>query len=325
MKHMRNVVSSLVLFVVTMVACLAAAEVVLRVRNSDETNYDIEMWRYAQLLKQPSKNPVLGHEHVRPAEASLQKVNIRINSKGLRGGPVPPIHSGQRRILLLGSSITLGWGVKEPDTTAAQLEQLLRADGEDVVVFNAGIGNYNAVRYVERYLTMLADLEPTDIVVHYFINDAEELDPGGGNFLLRNSQLAVTLWIAANRFLGDNGQKSLIDHYKQVYDPSATGYRSMLSALEQLRIATAAQGTRVYLAVVPDVHNLKNYPFHFVHQRMGQVAKQYGFTYIDLFPAFRELTPEEVWALPGDPHPNRLGHQKMARALYPVLKETARQ
>jgi hypothetical protein len=58
---------------------------------------------------------------------------------------------------------------------------------------NAGIGNFNSVRYVERYLTKLQHLQPTDILIHEFINEAEELPIGSANFLLRHSHLAVTV------------------------------------------------------------------------------------------------------------------------------------
>ena len=38
-------------------------------------------------------------------------MHIRTNAWGLRGPEVPPPVPGQRRILFLGSSVTLGWGV----------------------------------------------------------------------------------------------------------------------------------------------------------------------------------------------------------------------
>ncbi len=51
-------------------------------------------------------------------------------------------------------------------------------------------------------MTRLSHLEPTDIVVNYFVNDAEELPVGGGNMLLRNSQLAATVWGLVQSGLG---------------------------------------------------------------------------------------------------------------------------
>jgi hypothetical protein len=38
-------------------------------------------------------------------------------------------------------------------------------------------------------------------------------------------------------------------------------------------------------------------------------------------PAFGALRPEQVWAMPGDPHPNGLGHRLMADAVYRLLSQ----
>lgn len=298
---------------------LGLAEAALRIKNADMRSYDIEMWRYALELKTRSDDPQLGHEHVPSRAATLQSVDIRINERGLRGGPVPPPQPGQRRILFLGSSVTLGWGVPESETVTERLQAALRADGENVVVLNAGIGNYNAPRYVQRFLTRLTDLKPTDIVVHYFVRDAETLDAGGGSWLLRHSQLAATIWIAAERLFGSSGEKSLVDHYRAVYDPGAPGFQAMQAALARLAAWAKENKVNVYFAMTPDVHDLVDYKFGFIHDQMKPIAERLGFTYVDLLPSMRNLTPQELWSMPGDPHPNGLGHKLMAEAIRPVV------
>jgi lysophospholipase L1-like esterase len=316
----KNILSSVVLFAVSVLVALGIGEAALRFKNADMRNYDIEMWRYALELKRRSDDPVLGHDHQRAKRATLQSIEIRLNELGLRGGPMPAPEAGQRRILVLGSSVTLGWGVPEKETMQARLEEKFKAQGDKVVVLNAGIGNYNAERYVQRFLTELTATQPTDIVVHYFVRDAEKLDAGGGNWLLRNSQLAVTLWIAGSRLFGKAGEKSLVDHYKGVYEPSQPGYQAMLAALKRLNDYAEAKNIRVYLAMTPDVHDLVDYKFDFIHERVKGVAAQYGFRYVDLLPSMRNLKPEELWSMPGDPHPNGLGHKLMAEALFPALQ-----
>ena len=282
-------------------------------------NYDIEMWRYARELKQPSEDPSLGHEHIKNASALLQSVEIRTNEWGLRGGPVVDMPFGGRRILFLGASITLGWGVKEEDTLTALVERRFEEKGEPAQVLNAGIGNYNAERYVQHFFRDLKGLKPTDIVVHYFLRDAEKLEAGGGNVFLRNSELAVTLWIAMNRLVGPQGEKSIEGHYKAVYDPASEGYRTMETSLKELADYAKANNIRITLAMVPDVHNLENYSFTDIHARMKTLAEALGYRFVDLLPAFGTLAPKDVWAMPGDPHPNALGHKLMADALFPVL------
>jgi hypothetical protein len=107
---------STMLVIVSVFIALSLAEAALFLKSSSMRNYDIEMWRYSKELKKESKNPLLGHEHIPSKEAILQSVKIRTNRHGLRGDEVKPKQESIKRILFLGSSITLGWGVAEEET-----------------------------------------------------------------------------------------------------------------------------------------------------------------------------------------------------------------
>ena len=316
----QGLLLNLVLAVIAVLIGAGVGEGILRLKNSSMKNYDIEMWRYAKELKFRSPDPVLDHEHVPNASAILQSVTIRTNDWGLRGGTVPPRHAGQRRILFLGGSITLGWGVAEDQTMTALLQSNFDRDHIDAVVMNAGIGNYDTQRYVELFLRRLSDLRPTDIVVHYFLRDAEMLEPGRGNWLLQHSQLAVTMWEVWNRLVSKTGEKSITDHYQAVYNPHYPGLAVMKADLAKLADYAKQHDVRIYLTMVPDVHNLASYELSFAHQIVEQVAKQLGYKYLDLLAAFGHLSPEQVCAMPGDPHPNALGHKVMADVIYPLLQ-----
>ena len=222
---------------------------VLRVKNADGKNYHIEMWKYSKELKQRSENEILGHEHVPDDAESLQNVNIRINSNGMRGEDFPPVKAGQRRIMFLGSSATLGWGIEEEETLSSRIGAAFKKDGRDTVVMNAGIGNYNAKRYVELFLSKNNDLKPTDIVVNYYLNDAEILEAGGGNIFLRNSQLAVTGWILFNRLKAKNQPGSLLNHYKETYEPDYQGFQDMKASLEALSKYARANNIGLYFLI----------------------------------------------------------------------------
>jgi lysophospholipase L1-like esterase len=305
---------------VALAVSVAAAEGILRLKNASMKDYDIEMWRYARELKVASPIPRLGHEHIPNADAILQSIEIRTNAWGLRGGPVGDRPApGRRRILVLGSSIALGWGVEEDRVVSSLLQKKFEAASQDVEVLNAGIGNYNTERYVERFLDRLAGLKPTDLLVLAFVRDGEALEPSTSSLLLRNSELAVTVWIAFSRLFGVTGEGGLVDHYRAVYAPGSPALAVMQAEFAKLGDYARRNGICVTLAMVPDVHNLDNYPLGFVHEVFAAAARKNGFAYVDLLPAFEGLTPAEVWAMPGDPHPNARGHALMAEAIYPVL------
>jgi lysophospholipase L1-like esterase len=319
-KKKIKLIITLATLVISTIGAVVVAEGILRFKNSSMKSYDIEMWRYARELKVRSDIELLGHEHIPSKSAILQSVNIRINEKGLRGPPISQYNKNKRRILFLGSSVTLGWGVKENETVTERIQEMFRNDGQDVDVLNAGIGNYNTVRYVERFKKRLLDLNPTDIVVHYFVRDAVSLEAGGGNALLRNSQLAVTIWIAINRFLSSDSSVSLEKYYLQVYSPKAEEFIKMRHALNSLAIYCKKKNIRIYLVMTPDFHDLVDYKFNFIHRQIKDLSVEADYQFVDLLPAMKNLTPKQIWSMPGDPHPNGNGHKIMAEVIYPILK-----
>lgn len=305
---------SIMLFFASICMALLIGEGFLRLKNLDMKNYDIEMWKYAKTLKRPSTNPKLGHEHLENSSAILQSVEISTNNFGLRGNHIPN-KKDTKRILFLGSSITLGWGVNHKDTITEKLSEMINSNNNSYEILNAGIGNYNTKRYVELYLSKLNELEPDSIVIQYFVNDAESLESGGGNWLLRNSQLAVTLMIAINRVIYSGGESSLVDHYRNIYADNGEGFNEMKHSIESLSEYTQKNDIKLFLVMTPDFHNLVDYPFSFIHSKMKKIALENNIEFLDLLPYFEGISKEEIWVMPGDPHPNKKGHEIMALAI----------
>ena len=318
MNVIKTIFVNCLIFVITLLVGALFAEGLLRVKNANQQNYTIEMWRYSKLLKKRSDDIELGHEHVPNAKAKLQNVEISLNSFGMRGEEPALTDKKRKRILFLGSSNTLGWGVAEKDLMTSLIEEKLNGKAQ---VFNAGIGNYNTSRYVELFEKKLRTLKPDVIVVHYFINDAEVLEPGGGNWFLRNSELAVTLHqIIALSKKGSTGMSSLEEHYKNVYKENSEGFARMMAALSKVNDMSKEDGFKVIFAMTPEIHNLESYSFYFVHEKMKKVANNFGWEYVDFMDSMKDVKAPDLWAMPGDPHLNALGHKIMADSLLKYLK-----
>lgn len=228
----RSAAVSAVVFLLSTLIGLSAPEGVPRVKNASMSNCDIETWRHAKELKVRSPDPELIHTHRRNKSDVLQNVTMRTNEWALRGPPLGPRDPAQRRILFLGSPITLDGRVAQPDAATARIERQLRNHGGNVDVLNAGVGNFNTMRYVERFFVELKDLQPSDIVVQYFLRDAEQLGPDRDNFIPRHSELAITTWIATSRLSDKAENPNLEEHYCLGYDEP------------QPHISVAPDGTR---------------------------------------------------------------------------------
>ena len=317
MMMLKKIVGNIALFTLTVSVGLFCTEGLLRIKNADQKNYNIEMWRYAKVLKKKSDDPSLGHEHIPGRSAKLQGVEIRINSLGMRGPEVNLNDPQKKRVLFLGSSNTLGWGVAEENTLPAILQRELRGKA---IVLNGGIGNYNAARYVALFEKRFLRLKPDMVIINCFIRDAEPLDPGGGNFLLRHSELAALLFHLTHQLNRSGGMENLVEHYRRIYQHDSPGFQEMLAAFERLQALSQSQGFKVIFTMIPDVHQMNPYPFAFAHEEMRKIASQFGWVFLDFTQALSEIPAADLWAMPGDPHVNSKGHELMAKKLLPILK-----
>tara|TARA_B100000963_G_C22578493_1_gene649657 strand:+ start:645 stop:1613 length:969 start_codon:yes stop_codon:yes gene_type:complete len=319
-RKLFDSVFSFFLFLLSTSIGLGTGEVILRAKNSRMDNYDIEIWKYAKNLKIKSDNPVLDYEHRINEKGTFQNINFRINERGLRGDKLR--NSNGRRILFLGGSITLGWGVNEEDVVTNRLEKMFLNSGKDVEVLNGGMLNYNTNRYVTRFFEKLVDLKPTDIVINYFLRDAEDLKPTKPNYLLRNSQLALTVWTAFKRTINSRGQDSMEKYYDSIYKKNSIGFQIMERNLKKLSDYAITNNIRIYIVMIPDINNLIDYKFDYIHEMIEEIAKANDYIFIDSLPRFRGLSFESLYAMPGDPHPNSKGHRILAETAFPILLNT---
>ena len=171
-----KVALNLVLILVASLLCLFAVEGLTRLVLDDGMLYELEMWKYAREVKMRDARPDLGHRHRPQAEARLMGVDVRTDSRGLRGPEIADkAAAGVARIAFVGDSITMGWGVAEKETFAHQVIEGLVKAGRKVDGFNLGVGNYNTLQELSLFREVGAPLKPDIIVLAYFINDAEPM------------------------------------------------------------------------------------------------------------------------------------------------------
>ncbi len=91
--------------------------------------------------------------------------SIFTNSLGFRDDDIP---AEKEKIICLGDSYTLGWGVQQQETYAQQLENLVKAP-----VLNTGMSSYGTAREV-RSVSGLDISGVKDIIIQYCYNDDDE-------------------------------------------------------------------------------------------------------------------------------------------------------
>jgi hypothetical protein len=303
-------------------------ELGLRFAFRDSKDYTLEMWKYASYMKRISEDPIMAHEHIPGRSGHLMGVNVAINSKGLRDREFPyQKPANVKRVLMLGDSVTFGWGVEMHMTASKQLESLLNASnsGGKYEVINTGVGNYNTSMEVQYFLTRGVNYSPDIIILNYFINDAEETPRYSGNVF--NEHLYSWVYFAGKfdtlmrRFHANKGWQN---YYEDLYSDDAPGWSKAQAAIKRLGRYCKTAGSVCLLANYPELRKLTGYPFIQVNEKLEKLANEAGLDYFDLLPSVRGVAEESLWVTVPDPHPNFRANTYFAKAIYDRLMVRAR-
>lgn len=307
-KPSNGFLASVVLTLFGVVLAAALIEAVSRLVLDDGMQFDLEMWKYARDIKISSDDPKIGHEHRPLTSGFYMGAPVSINSAGYRDREYPLLKpAGGVRVMMLGDSLTFGWGVKVEDTFADQLEKILNKGAivGEFEVINAGVGNYNTSMEVTAFMRNGYKFNPDIVVLNYFINDAEPTPKRAKSSFTEYSYAAVMLWGAldtvSRMYFGKADWKS---YYSGLYGDAQPGWKQSKEAIAQLADYCKRKGIKLLLVNLPELHELSSYPFENVNSKVEEVAGQLGVPYDDMLPVVQAEPPQTLWVSPTDAHPN---------------------
>lgn len=320
---MRARLLRLTAFLLSLFVAFLLAEAALRIVSSRKLHvFDVEMWRYARLVKVQSPDPRIIEEHKPDADEVLMGVRVRTDDHGFRL-PDPATQAqrrpGDRTVVALGDSVTFGWGAAEADTFPAQLERLLNArcpalGGRRTTIHNAGIGNCNTAMEVARYEERLRSLHPAWLILGYSYNDAEPDAVPSTSPILWHSALIALGWSRFQKLSGP--YRAYEPYYKGLYRDGLPGWEKARQALRDLGVLLHEDHIPGTLLLMPELHEPKNFgPFAEIFSRVAEVGRASGFEVIDPSGAFPPGPGDAFWVSHEDAHPNARGQRIYAEAL----------
>ncbi len=323
MLKLKEYIHTFFTILISTVVAFAFCEIVLRVKHHFIPHYDIEMGKYAKTLKVKVPNEKINHVHKKNGSAMLQKVLITTNSYGQRNIEINNdiLKNYERRFLIIGSSIALGWGVDQSKTFSSKLNDLAKENGKNWIFINGGVGNYNTERYINNYFENWSDIDVTDIIINFFVNDTEVLANKKISFLLKNSHFAVVVWKLINSYKSSLSQENLVDYYKKLYENDFIGFKIAKENLIKINNHCKIKKINCYLLNMPDIHQLKPYKLEFINNKMSNFSKSINLEYIDLLKTLQSTDEKIFWNKYDDPHPNAYAHQFIADDIFKNLNK----
>jgi len=310
------------LFVVVTFLCLLALEPMTRLFVDTGKTYELEMWKYATLVKERDHRPEFGHRHRANAHARLMGEDVRTDSHGFRSPEIPvQAPPGVARIAFAGDSIAMGWGVSLEETIPMQVLSALRAQGHKVDGFNMGVGNYNTAQELASYKDKGSKMKPDIIVLVYFINDGEPMPTyHDSDWLEQHSEAYVVMKYRFDALMRSSGEvPDWKKYYRDLYKDDAPGWKKTQEALAGFAKVAKDEGIKLIVVHVPELHELKPYPFADVTAKVRSVVEAQGVQFIDLLPTVENLDPSSLWVTVPDPHPNGVADIAMSKGIVPAL------
>lgn len=277
-------------------------------------------------------------------QVGRSKVPIRTNSLGLRSPEVALAKPKDTfRILVLGDSVTFGWGIRNEDGYASQLASLLTTMWPDkrFEVINAGVSGYGTWQEALWLDETGRKLSPDVIVVQVHLNDAADnlwgtLSPGassGGSWLARHSMLyrlvsRVAGGDAPSGILDQAGAAPCIRDWK--VDTQRVCWELTEELLGDIQKTASALGAKAVLMpspmrwqVEPGVRDPRAWVDAGNYQEpLTGYAHQNGWLVVDPLPAVRAASESGAGSLFLDVgHPNEGGQRILAEQLYNALDQ----
>jgi lysophospholipase L1-like esterase len=321
--RVRRTLQSLALAVVFFFVALGLAEAGFRILSARGVLSAEEIWR------------------AQNEGAACQPEQVAVGELHFSEEVIPARATDVERLLFLGDSFTVGWGLAErkerfTDLVEETLDTELRSRGRGGLhVFNASVGGTNPLQWARYLKTLLPAFEPDAVVAVFFLRSGttlatslvanrDHIEPIRARYAAKpfygTSALATFFW---NRL----AWRDYTDFFKQKMQDSYLGSRKqrLMWLIQQrylLEIADSCEteGIPLHLVIFPLLFDLDDYEFLDVEAEIERFAAGHGIPVHSLTPGFLGRADHELWVANNDQHPNAEGHRIAAEALLPYLR-----
>lgn len=281
-----------------------------------------------------------GYEGQAPFDA-YGCVSMTHNSWGIRDREelCAPKPAGQTRVVCIGDSTTVGWGVPAEDAWTRRVERILREDDDGLRMVNCGAaGTMLPDEYAYSLFTRFNRFEPDAVLVTLCLNDLLPVNGGMVHYdpkaLAANSRPTSGLFAASDLAWGFVRAARRRDALR--LDPSRDWVGELLElpvekypdtlkpvgrvfwdsgvpqeSLRAMRDWCRERGIRFAVQIWPFLQQLETregYPFLSMHERVARFCADEDIPFRDLLGVFVGLDGPSLWVTERDMHGNVHAH-----------------
>lgn len=317
-SFMKNITVSFL----TIIVVFILAEIFVRILNPLGINYFLDTKEYfSDMITDES----IFYRHKPDITRKYSRANIKFNRYGLRDGEISKDKKNAIRLLLLGDSVTFGWGVNQEEIFPEVLEKMLNQNSlNKIEVINSGVGGYNIYQESQYFLTEGIYFNP-DMVMLLFANNDFEIksvinERNKSHNLIFNSISGVE-----RLFKGTMLAHLIKFKWKYHWFPAQETVVSMPqgshAVAKYLReISSVCNELRIPFLVFVFQYDLNQYEKQIMNF-VKRVGLENGFRVYSTCEFFCNKEIKKLRNSMVDSHPNSNGHKLLADGIYSKIKD----
>jgi hypothetical protein len=277
-------------------------------------NYEIEMMKYAKNIKRvESVNGYKIFLHRSNIKTNIMRAEIKTDENGFRYNLDKKKNSDV--IMLLGDSMTFGFGSSY--TFADFLQEELT---DQYNILNTSVGNTNTEMQEKAFLKFHKVHNPKILVLNFFINDLEVINQRKNNFI-RNNFYSFNYFYHKYTIIKLRFSETLIfsSYYKKTFEDKKV-LSNVFNSILNLKKYSEENNIKFFVHFIPELHNLKNYPFIYEHNIIKNFLSKNRIDYIDGLDYLQNKKEETLWVSTQDTHANEKAHKIIGEYLLQYLE-----
>jgi lysophospholipase L1-like esterase len=257
-----------------------------------------------------------------------------INPQGIRHDePVGLKRPGEKRLLIIGDSVTFGGEVTTAEAYPARLQQVLAAMKPGWRILNGGVTGYDPAQEADWLEFFGCALEPDALAIGFCRNDTcpsarlnglwrVDSDWAIGNWVLEHSIIAYKLHRSYWRFRAHMAKTRGETLPGQKPDAGQVmGWPFIEQSYRKIAKTAKAHGWPVVVFVFPTLTLLTGETPDELTERLQKLGQELGWTVIDLTPAFQSQ-PASLFLTDDPIHPTAEGYRRSAEVIAKGLLES---
>jgi len=289
-------------------------------------------------------DPILDWRYVPNSRFQEGNVVYQYNESGFRGENHKIEKAGGIvRIVVLGDSVTEGYGVHWQDVFATMVQTGL---GNGYEVINLGMGGINTPQEIHLLEEFGLRFSPDYVIVNFVLNDSDffssltaarrhddEVQKKIGLLgiqvspklkrLLKSSALVYFVKVRLEDVIGRISGETNHDYYMELWANEASK-KKVSAAFDRLETLSRQHGFKVAVLIWPLLVDYGDYKFRFVHEWVSEQVKARGFVGLDLLASFANDSYRALQVTSEDHvHPNAAGHKLGAMKFLEWMSQAA--